>query len=340
VERKIEDYIFINTHIDTLIHKKKDLVEEVVEEMVSYNDVEIIMNELNEEYIDSLLKNELMNQGIATQYYYGVTGDSIDEFKLVKKGTDLNYLQQSKFKSQLFPDNIFFEPSYLMIYFPDQKSYLISSVWSMLFLSLILIFIIVGVFFITVKMLIKQKKITEVKNDLINNITHEFKTPISTRSLACEAMIEPQMTNELNSIERYSKMISEENRKLTNLVENLLNTAALEKGEIEIKKEKIDLHDLLNELTNKLKVVLEKNNGTIIKEYNADKSVVTGDLFHVTNMINNLLDNAIKYSDDDPIIKIITENTSNGINIIFEDNGIGISKPVSKKYSIHFTEFQ
>ncbi len=151
------------------------------------------------------------------------------------------------------PNNIFTQPFNLLIYIPNKFGYLLKSVWIMLILSLLFVGIIVAVYIKTLKMFLDQKKITEVKNDLINNITHEFKTPISSIALATEALHEPQLRDQQGSLEKYTGIIAEENERLTKLVENLLNTAAFERSEIELKKEIVNVLDIINPIVAKLK---------------------------------------------------------------------------------------
>jgi two-component system phosphate regulon sensor histidine kinase PhoR len=175
-------------------------------------------------------------------------------------------------------------------------------------------------------MLIRQKKITEIKNDLINNITHEFKTPLSTISLACEALNEPQLLNNSNSIGRYSKIIDSENSRLRSLVENLLNAASLEKGEINLDIQNVDVHDIISDVVNQFELQLENQNGYFKLEMAAEKSNINADPFHLSIIFNNIIDNALKYNERDPQIIISTVNSTEGIIISFSDNGIGIKK--------------
>jgi two-component system phosphate regulon sensor histidine kinase PhoR len=210
-------------------------------------------------------------------------------------------------------------------------SYIVSSISSVLGISIILILFITGLYYKTVKLLFHQKKVVEIKNDLINNITHEFKTPISTISLACEALNEPRLAADRGSVSRYSGMIKEENDRLTELVENLLNTAALEKGEFELEKEKTDLHEILEEVIKAQRVRLEQTQGQITSDFDASESIINIDPFHIENVFHNLIDNAIKYAKDEPNVKVCTSNYNEGIVISVEDDGIGISKGDLKK---------
>lgn len=214
----------------------------------------------------------------------------------------------------------------MIVYFPDKLRFILGSLASMIGLSLGLILIIVWLFYKTIRMFLDQKQLTQLKNDLINNITHEFKTPISTISLACEALNEPGLITDKNSVSRYSGIIKEENSRLKFMVDELLNTAALEKGGILIKNDIVDLHDIIRNSVSKFERTIKKAGGIIDLKLEAESSNIKGDNFHLTNIINNLIDNAIKYSERAPEIHISTENENNFIVVNVKDNGIGISK--------------
>jgi len=176
-----------------------------------------------------------------------------------------------------------------------------------------------------------QKKVAEIKNDLINNITHEFKTPISTIALAAEALKEPELNKDRAAIEKYSTMIEEENDRLKNMVDSLLNTALIENGEYSLEKSEIDINSLIENLVNRNKLRLETTNGEIILELLAEDHQIFADQHHITNILNNIIDNAIKYSSHKPLIKISSVNEGEGISISISDNGIGIDKHQQKK---------
>ena len=188
-------------------------------------------------------------------------------------------LETTKYNVALFPHDVFTRPLKLLIHLPNKFAYLLRSVWVMFSLSLLFVGTIVFVYIKTLKMFLDQKKITEVKNDLINNITHEFKTPISSISLASEALQNPQLINKENSLKKYSDIITEENTRLTKLVENLLNTAAFERSKIELKKEKINVANAIKAIVD---VTLERVSNTkiIINDYTNGTSKIKVDIFH------------------------------------------------------------
>jgi two-component system, OmpR family, phosphate regulon sensor histidine kinase PhoR len=311
-------------------NKKQALVQNILTEMVDVASKKKIEERVNVSELDKTLHEQLKNQGIETDFYFAVDNTSNktvkDTLVLIKAGTDTVELKKSKFRMPLFPMEIFSNENQLVLYFPHQKSYVIKSIAGMLSLSVGLILIIIGVFYKTVEMFVKQKKITDVKNDLINNITHEFKTPISTISLACEALNEPNLLVEKNSISRFSSIIKEENDRLKIMVDSLLNAAAMEKDEISLTKENVDMHEVICSVATKFSETIKSKNGKLTLNLNAEDFIITGDEFHLTNIIANLIDNAVKYNDREPEIIISTRNDNRNILITIKDNGIGISK--------------
>jgi two-component system phosphate regulon sensor histidine kinase PhoR len=201
----------------------------------------------------------------------------------------------------------------------------------MLLISIILIIVIVYSFTYTITIIFRQKRLSEMKNDFINNMTHEFKTPISTISLACEALNDKELRESGEFLDSYLSMISEENKRLAGMAEKILQTAVIDKGQLKMNKEKIDLHEIIIDVIKNLRIQVEIKDGEIKRRFKATRSQIEGDKVHVTNLVYNLLDNANKYSPKKPVIRIITENANNGIVMTIEDNGIGIGKNEQKK---------
>lgn len=316
---------------DGSLNKNQTFVGNVFTEILDAASKKKIEERVNTSQLEKVLSEQFQSRGINTDFYFGVKTTGKDSLTLIKSGADISELKQSTFRVPLFPMEIFANKNQLVVYFPHQKSYLIKSIAGMLSLSIGLILIIVGVFYKTVEMFLKQKKITAVKNDLINNITHEFKTPISTISLACEALNEPNLLIEKNSVSRFSNIIKEENDRLKTMVDSLLNTAAMEKDEISLAEEEIDLHEIINSAALKSSEVLKVKNGRIEFASDAENFIITGDKFHLTNIFGNLIDNAIKYNEREPEIIISTKNDNHNIVIGIKDNGIGISKEYFEK---------
>jgi two-component system phosphate regulon sensor histidine kinase PhoR len=198
--------------------------------------------------------------------------------------------------------------------------------WLLLAVSIIFMVALIFSFYYTISTIFKQKKLSEIKNDFISNMTHEFKTPISTISLACEVLSDKTVEKSPERVNNYVKMIGDENKRLSLLVENILQTAILDKGQFKLKIQSIDIHTLIEQTITNIKLQVENKEGEISVQLNAEKSIVNADRVHVTNIIFNLIDNALKYTYEKPNIKISTRNAMDGILISVKDNGIGISK--------------
>jgi len=169
-----------------------------------------------------------------------------------------------------------------------------------------------------------------MKNDFISNMTHEFKTPISTISLACEVLNDKSVQKSPERVDSFIKMIGDENKRLSVLVENILQTAILDKGELKLQIQDINIHTIIENVMVNIKLQVENKEGEIKTDLSAKNPVVKADRLHITNIIFNLVDNALKYSNGKPKINISTKNNNYGILIVVEDNGIGISKENQK----------
>jgi len=218
-----------------------------------------------------------------------------------------------------------------MLYFPQEKRFLITQLWQTMSVSMFLIIVIILTFAYTLIAILKQKKISEMKNDFINNMTHEIKTPIATISLACEALGDKDIIKSEKVYNNYIHVINEENKRLGSLTERILQSAKLEKGQIILKKEELDVHEIITDAIKNIKLQVENRGGKIRTRFNATESILMADHDHITNVIFNLLDNAIKYTLNIPEIIISTENSYSGILISVKDNGTGISKSNQKK---------
>jgi len=286
---------------------------------------------VTERQLDSLILQELNTHGIDTRFEFGIYNPERDLFLVEKDSTLRKSLIERGSAARLFISDMFTSPEYLLVYFPNERQFLLTELWGMLLISIILIIVIVYSFTYTITTIFRQKKLSEMKNDFINNMTHEFKTPISTISLACEALTETGIKRSQEFTESYINIILEENKRLATMAEKILQTAVIEKGQLKMKRERIDLHEVITDVIKNIRIQVEIKDGIIRKQCKATNPVIIGDKVHLTNLVYNLLDNANKYSPKKPVIIVKTENTSNGIILTIEDNGIGISKGEQKK---------
>jgi signal transduction histidine kinase len=217
------------------------------------------------------------------------------------------------------------------MYFPGEKNYLINSLGYMGTSSVALTLIILITFGYTIYIILRQKKVSEIRNDFVNNMTHELKTPISTISLASQMLNDNSIPNSMKNIEHLSKVIFDESKRLSYHVEKVLQAAIFEKGGISLKIRRMDIHELINNVVKSFIIQVKTRNGQIIKNLDASYSIVNVDEVHFTNVLLNLLDNAIKYSKGQPNITVSTRSKKGGIVIAVEDSGIGISKDQQRR---------
>jgi len=333
----VPEYYLPSNHFDSISDKidkfikKSFLVSDVFDEMFNNKYNRSIEDRISPDKLDSLIHVELTGKNIHTDYEFGIFSSEKNGLVVTKTGKYDKELMGKSVAFNLFPSDLFKAPEYLLIYFPKKETYLFTQTWLMLFIAALLIVFIILSFIYTIRTIIKQKRLSEMKNDFINNMTHEFKTPISTISLACQALTDDDILKSEMLYKNYLNVIGDENTRLGVMAEKILQTAVLEKGQIKLKKEPMDIHFVINEVIKNIRLQVEVKNGEIITDLNAKSNIVNADKIHVTNVIYNLVDNANKYSPEKPLIVIATESNETGVYISVEDNGIGISHSNLKK---------
>lgn len=282
-------------------------------------------------YLDSLIRKHLGKKGLETPFVFGIISPPYQTISYISRENYNKQIKESSFSYDLYPRDIFREPVYLNIYFPKSLSYLLSRMAGMLVLSVVLIIILVYAFYYTVHTIFRQKRLSEMKNDFINNMTHEFKTPVSTISLACQTLCDEDIPRNQELYDNYISIINEENNRLGSMAEKILQTAIIDKQALGLNPEVINMHHVINNAISKIKIQIEQKNGTINTALDAGNPMIKADKFHMTSVVFNLLDNANKYSFNRPEITIQTRNKPSGLQVIVSDNGIGISKASQKK---------
>jgi len=273
------------------------------------------------------LKNQLKLRGIDTDFKYGIYSNGLAT--QVKSG----YFRKENGKSYMVPMFVDAEENsnyQLFVTFPEKKNFILSSIYKILVLSVFFILIIILAFVTALYQLIRQKQISEIKTDFINNMTHEFKTPIATINLALDAIKNPKIIGDQEKVQRYVKMIREENKRMHTQVENVLRISKLEKNQLDVTREPVDVHEIIEDAITHVDLLIRDRQGSVKLNLQASSTEVLGNQFHLTNVIVNLLDNAIKYSSDAPNINIFTEDTVKSIIIKIEDKGIGMPRNVQK----------
>ena len=218
----------------------------------------------------------------------------------------------------------FVETLHLYIY--EDRNYILRKMGWMIAASILFTGIITSAFALTVRTMFTQKKLSEIKSDFINNMTHELKTPLATISLAIDALTNEKVIHDTDKIRYYSGMIKDENKRMNKQVEKILQAARIEKQDITLKLQRLNAHDIISKVTNNLSLQIQERSGTLSLKLDALKHEIDADEVHFSNIIFNLLDNAIKYSKDQPVIQVSTENVNGMLAIKVRDNGIGMNK--------------
>ena len=318
----------VNENIYKKISNKTIFVQNIVNELISKK---ININErLSPKIINSSIKTAFNKRGIDFKYEFAIKvshkGYHYKTKKFNKDQTD------EIFEVQLFPNDILnYQKIYLQVYFPHEKESVFFTLPKIAFTTAFITLLIISVFIITISIIFKQKKLSEMKNDFINNMTHELKTPISTISLASQMLKDKSIPTEEKDFSIISNIIDDETKRLGFQVEKILQMAIIERGFVKFKNQNINIHDLLEKIITNFALKIKNKNAKIIKNFNAINQNIIGDEIHIANIFYNLIDNALKYTNEDPIIEIKTLNNNSKILIVLKDNGIGITKEDQKR---------
>lgn len=317
---------FAKKEVDKVIQKTA-LAKEVLSDYLFKE--RPIAQRVEPHYIDSLLKKELSAKNIDLAYTFGIAPKTPQQSKDWIFASNANIKKQTPvFMATLFPNDLHASGQFLHVYFPDSVSFIWQTMGVNLLGSAILLLIMIGCFYIAMMTILKQKKLAEIKNDFINNMTHEFKTPISTISLATQLIQEDTSVVDNGTIQRYLGIIKDENVRLGQQVERVLQTAQMEREEIVLKKKNVDVHALIQQVIEMNQPMLMANNGVIQTSFSAESANLFIDEVHMSNVMNNLIDNAVKYSSETPEINIMTTADESGFHIRVADKGIGMRKEV------------
>ncbi|MBS2212393.1 HAMP domain-containing histidine kinase [Carboxylicivirga mesophila] len=287
------------------------------------------------EHLNEVLTQELAQNGIDTKFEFGVFNQITRQLSNYKTTNfDISKANTYQpFQINLFPRDIFrgITPYELVVYFPDAASYLVKTIGWMVSLSAIFTLFILITFFITMRTILTQKKVSQIKTDFINNMTHEFKTPIATISLATDSILTPTIINNEAHVKSFLKIIKEENSRMNSHVERVLQMSQIEKKDFSVVKASHDIHELILRAVDNMQLLANETNGKISTSLKAELSVFLVDEIHFTNVIVNLLENALKYAKEQPLVTLSTINNNNGIVIKIADNGIGMTREQQNK---------
>ncbi|MBK8502653.1 MAG: HAMP domain-containing histidine kinase [Saprospiraceae bacterium] len=295
--------------------------------------------------LSASIRRQLSRRGIDIGYHYGVysnkTGSFVildDNFVVAEESTQFTNTQTpfnkslytSEYKIDLFETDNNQSPGMLYINFPERKSILFQDLWPTILSSVLFTAIILFCFVYTIHVILRQKKLSEMRTDFINNMTHEFKTPIATINLAADSIINPMIINQPSKVDRFASIIKQENSRMLSQVEKVLQMALLDKKDFDLKLSEINVHEIIIQAVEHANLQVEKKGGQVSAALEASRPQIMADHTHIANIVHNLLDNANKYSPERPEIKVVTSNTPRGIRITVEDKGIGMTKDQRK----------
>jgi len=287
---------------------------------------------VSKDLLDTLIKKEMFNRNITLPYNFWVSLEQKDSLVYIKasNGSNPDFLSKDTYRVTL-TNFITRDPGMLFVSFPNKNSLIIGNMWATMASSAALLLVLVFIFAYTIYAIIRQKKISEMKTDFINNMTHEFKTPVATIMIASEALKDPEITEDKKRISRLAGIIYDENVRLGNHIERVLSIARLEKKELKLERNEVRMNDLIVAVVDSMDLQLQKKGAVLALHTDASNDLIYGDELHLSSVIYNLIDNANKYSLNEPKISISTRNTSKSLIIEVTDEGIGMTRDQSKR---------
>lgn len=286
-----------------------------------------LINRIDSARLEMFLAEAMAQANIDLNYKYGVKNSSLGKETILLGDKDYNPGKHEEYYQLLFPNDYSgSKPNYLNVYFPNRKRYLFRQTGLTIIPTIILTGLLIAIFTYTILVIMRQKKLSNIKNDFINNMTHELKTPISTISLASQMLQDGSISNTPSTIEHVSKVIFQESKRLSFQVEKVLQMAVFNEGRLKLKLREFDVNKMIETVAANFELRVKNKNGILHTEILAENAVIKGDEVHITNVVFNLLDNAMKYSRENPEIWMRTENRKDRIMISIQDNGIGIAK--------------
>lgn len=305
------------------------------------NQKQPLSKRIDKEFLHTAINQELANAGINTKVEYGVFEEDKKSFVIVNgdyaftdnqaggNASSFQTLIKSDYSVYLYSEEKP-APGRLFVFFPNKTQALWRSLWVHFLGLVVLMGLILLCFAYTVNVIFRQKKIGEMKTDFINNMTHEFKTPIATISLATDSIISSRVIDNPEKVARFANIIKQENKRMNGQVERVLQMARLDKEDYKLELDRVNINDVIEMAVGNIRLQVEQREGSADAHLEATEPIIEGDLNHLQNIINNLLDNANKYSPEQPDIDVYTRNVANGVQIEIQDKGMGMSKEARK----------
>lgn len=325
--------------------KRQSTFWEILDEQRRYHPPDI-SERIDPKMLTQFIDEELKSRGIHLPYQFGVIQASDSNFIIINGNYVVGSMDESsashvdtpesrslftsKYQVALYRNDIGSSPGWLKLHFPNKQGWLWYSILPTLLAAILFTALILICFSYTIHVILRQKKVSEMKTDFINNMTHEFKTPIATISLAADSIASPKVIGDEGRIKRFIGIIRQENKRMLQQVEKVLQMALIDKSDFELKISDVDIHEVIRQAVEHLSLQVHQREGNISMQLEAEQPVIQGDQTHLSSVIHNLLDNANKYSAESPDIAISTHNVNGGIQIIVADKGIGMSKEDQK----------
>lgn len=335
----VEEYLFPEQAYSTEITEQSlraGLSDRLNRKTITFeNLMESILTEIPEleervdpQVVDKLITNSLDERGISLAYEFAISKGT--QFPIYASQGFNRREANEVYLRQLFPNDPVPGQNYLILYYPNEKNFIFRSMGFLGFSSAFLTISLILIFATTLYLMFRQKKVSEVKNDFVNNMTHELKTPISTISLAAQMLADTSITPSEERKRDLTKRILDESTRLKYDVEKVLQMAIFEKGKINLKLRSVPLHNILEDIIKNFELIIQNREGTLETSLDANNPMVEVDTVHFSNVISNLIDNGIKYSQGKPEIRLSTRRQNGHVKISIADKGIGMSKEQQK----------
>ncbi|MCR8557671.1 HAMP domain-containing histidine kinase [Mucilaginibacter sp. BJC16-A38] len=322
-----------NDSLQNTPQTKSTVIENLAEEYGKYG--EPLRLRVDPYWIDTLLRFELHNKGINLPFSYEVTMANKDSL-IFSKANDMTgsrptFDDGTPYQTLIFSKEVINDPGLIRVAFPQKNTLILNKMTASMATTGGLLLVLILCFGYTIFSILRQKKVSEMKTDFINNMTHEFKTPVSTIMIASEALKDNEIAQDRSRVARLANIIYEENERLGSHIERVLNIARIEKNDFKLEKKPLDVNDMIAVVVDSMELKLQKNNAVITLQLDAENAIISADELHFSNVIYNLIDNAIKYSIDHPEITISTLNKNGQVVIKVADKGVGMSRDQQTK---------
>ncbi|TSA27372.1 MAG: sensor histidine kinase [Bacteroidetes bacterium] len=316
--------------LDRRASQLQDLIQRMA---VEFEEIpKTIETRIDKTILESTLKSSLADKEIAIPFEFAVFSPQNDGNPIpIRSAGYLDKHEAIDHEVSLFPNDVFEKPDQLLVYFPGQKSHILKSLSVLMLGSILFTLIIMFSSGLSIFVIVRQKKISDIKTDFINNMTHEFKTPIATISIAADSINNPKVIDSPDQIKSYTRIIKEENSRMNTRVEQVLQMSLLDSRDFNLQLEPLNLHKLISRTVDHFRLIVEKRGGTIEARFDASNPLVLADEGHMRNVLTNLFDNANKYSVSQPVITITTGNRADQFFFSVEDQGMGMTQETQKR---------